>query len=315
LSFWFHGQYGHHLAERNGWANSAGYVKCAHANNFISVYALGLNYYHDSEGLGQQTTDAKSYDMGAGWNVGSAGDNDTCITEEKKEGAFSLVSATDYSCYPSCIKLGQCGRCNWSHCRDDVAFIREIIKKLAADYCIDMSRIYAGGQSNGAMLTHHLYQQLPDTFAAVNPIYGLPLEGYGVGKHGEAMRNSKSLSETAILEFHGRQDQLIPYQGGPSPAETWSWYYVSLREMMTIMSAVHDCKPEATDITKSVVDVCPGAHANFTCFEHQECSSERRVIKCLYDGKHGHYPRADMFGCVSFWFFNQFRRTSPVKQK
>ena len=35
---------------------------------------------------------------------------------------------------------------------DDVAFTRELIKTLKADYCLDPARVYAEGHSNGAFM-------------------------------------------------------------------------------------------------------------------------------------------------------------------
>ena len=46
----------------------------------------------------------------SGWNCGTAADDSTC-----------LVNTTGASCHDSCVRLGRCGRCNWSTCYDECA--------------------------------------------------------------------------------------------------------------------------------------------------------------------------------------------------
>ena len=122
-------------------------------------------------------------DMGTGWNVGTAGDEQTCVNDE--------VTA---DCYASCWEQGKCGSCNWSGCYDERLFVYSIIQAISSVLCIDHSRVYVTGESNGGMLAHYLVQSLPGTFAAVAPWYGLPLLGYGLGAEFELVRDTKNCS-------------------------------------------------------------------------------------------------------------------------
>merc|ERR1719215_2171825 len=138
-------------------------------------------------------------------------------------------------------------------------------------------------------MTHYISQELPNTFAAFSPVFGLPLVGYAVGKSGQLIRNSKALMESAIIEFHDRQDTIIPVNGGPATAPKWIWYYESLDQMMTLWSGIHRCNPEAVEINDQLQEAFK-LHMEFKCFEYKSCESSRRVIKCLYDGWHGKPP-------------------------
>ena len=90
---------------------------------------------------------------------------------------------------------------------DDVAFTRDLLAAIEADHCIDTSRVYATGKSNGAGLAALLACQLPDTFAAVAPVAPALYPGTRTG--------CAEAPPTPILEIHGVADATIPYAGDP----------------------------------------------------------------------------------------------------
>ena len=51
--------------------------------------------------------------------------------------------------------------------RDDLKFIEYVMDQVIANYPVDPTRCYATGQSNGAVMTQFLAQQIPERFAAV----------------------------------------------------------------------------------------------------------------------------------------------------
>lgn len=86
-------------------------------------------------------------DENIAWNVGLLDDgmdsaNDTCF--EDTSGSF---------CYDSCS--GNCSRCSWSTCVDDVNFIKKLIEHIQNDYNIEKRAIFVTGASNGGMMTHY----------------------------------------------------------------------------------------------------------------------------------------------------------------
>ncbi|MER7604372.1 PHB depolymerase family esterase [Nocardioides sp. NPDC127503] len=88
---------------------------------------------------------------------------------------------------------------------DDVAFTSDLLAAIEADHCIDTSRVYATGKSNGAGLAALLACQLPDTFAAVAPVAPALYPGTRV--------SCAEAPPTPILEIHGVADATIPYAG------------------------------------------------------------------------------------------------------
>ena len=55
---------------------------------------------------------------------------------------------------------------------DDVGFIRHLIDLVAEETCIDRSRVYAAGMSNGGYLSHRLGCEASDVIAAIAPVVG-----------------------------------------------------------------------------------------------------------------------------------------------
>jgi polyhydroxybutyrate depolymerase len=55
---------------------------------------------------------------------------------------------------------------------DDVGFTRDMVATIASAYCIDSSRVYATGFSNGAAMVFRLACEAADLFAAFAPVGG-----------------------------------------------------------------------------------------------------------------------------------------------
>jgi len=53
---------------------------------------------------------------------------------------------------------------------DDVAFFREMVEMICADYPVDRERIYVTGHSNGGAMTQMLMREAADVFAAFAPV-------------------------------------------------------------------------------------------------------------------------------------------------
>lgn len=258
------------------------FAEIGRSEGLIAVFPQGMNDSYPGE------------EQGTGWNVGSAGDNQTC--ELKGVGTY-------YGCYTSCRKLQQCGRCNWSTCYDDVLFVSNVIEAVAEEFCVDLDRIYAQGESNGAELVHHLVRELPATFAGISTWYGTPLLGYLLGKNMQLIRGHTELSRTAVLALHGRNDTTIPPEGGVTDG---GWLFEPLRQSTGVWSYVHQCDQTAKPLSTR----WDGGPLNFRCMEHQSCSSGRQVVECMYDGQHGDWPVGDAGDEITLWFLLRFSRGS-----
>ena len=248
---------------------------------FVTVFPQGLDDAVPGGG-----------DLGTGWNVGTAGDDQTCVTDE--------VTA---DCYASCWEQSKCGSCNWSGCYDERLFIYSVIQLISSVLCIDESRVYVTGESNGGMLAHYLVQSLPGTFAAVVPWYGLPLLGYGLGAEFELVRDRTDCRQTAMLQLHGRQDEIMPVAGGVSGGFQPGWIYEPLNKVQQGWAAVHNCDTVASP-THTYWD---GGEKNFACFDYKGCTSGRRIMRCFYDGGHGDRPGEGAADQITVWFLLQYR--------
>ena len=95
---------------------------------------------------------------------------------------------------------------------DDVDFIRAVITKVEGTYRIDRTRVYAVGVSNGAILAYKLACSMADQIVAIASVAGTM-----------ALNGCNPTQAVSILEIHGTNDVLVPYQGGPltpEPEET-----------------------------------------------------------------------------------------------
>ncbi|ETN38030.1 uncharacterized protein HMPREF1541_07653 [Cyphellophora europaea CBS 101466] len=111
----------------------------------------------------------------------------------------------------------------------DTLFVSELLDYLEAALCIDTSRVYATGKSNGGGFTGTL--ACDDTGAGARIAAFAPVSGafYDFGEGGSGCRPSRK--GLPILEFHGDEDETIPYEGGdgaggslPDIGEWVSWW-------------------------------------------------------------------------------------------
>lgn len=90
----------------------------------------------------------------------------------------------------------------------DVQFVADLLDHLESRLCIDTSRIFSMGMSNGAQLSSLLGCRLADRITAIGPIAGVefhePCDGRPV----------------PIMAFHGALDPIVKYSGGGLDAST-----------------------------------------------------------------------------------------------
>jgi polyhydroxybutyrate depolymerase len=84
----------------------------------------------------------------------------------------------------------------------DVAFVAELLDELERDLCIDPSRVYATGASNGGQMSSLLACRLGDRIAAVAPVAGVEFSESCAGP------------PVPVMAFFGSADQVVTYDGG-----------------------------------------------------------------------------------------------------
>jgi polyhydroxybutyrate depolymerase len=98
---------------------------------------------------------------------------------------------------------GYCCGYSLDHKIDDVGFIRALIEDLEKNANIDATRIYATGESNGAMMTYRLGCELSDKIASIAPVAG------ALGDE-----NCRPEYPLPVIIFQGTSDQHVLYGGG-----------------------------------------------------------------------------------------------------
>ncbi len=96
----------------------------------------------------------------------------------------------------------------------DVTFISDLLTHLERAMCIDTSRVFSTGISNGAQLSSLLGCRLPGRITAIAPVEG---EEYLTPCRGRP---------EPILAFHGTADPILPYRGGGLSATAIANLYV-----------------------------------------------------------------------------------------
>ncbi|MBX3221577.1 MAG: dienelactone hydrolase family protein [Labilithrix sp.] len=159
---------------------------------------------------------------------------------------------------------------------DDVGFIRELVEHVASRWCVDRSRIYAMGFSNGAFLAHRLACELPGGLRAIAPV---------AGTLGIAESSCKPPHPTPVLQIHGTEDELVPFAGGSPkiPRGTSFGTFAS---------------PSATTAFWVKANGCGAAGAPYyaegevSCVRHDGCRGGASVGLCTVAGGGHQWPGA-----------------------
>ncbi|MEY4175477.1 MAG: hypothetical protein RI900_2642 [Actinomycetota bacterium] len=85
----------------------------------------------------------------------------------------------------------------------DVKWVSGLLDELESTLCVDSSRIYVTGMSNGAMMTSTLACALSDRIAAAAPVAGIRIPD-----------GCDPAQPVPVVAFHGDQDQFLAYGGG-----------------------------------------------------------------------------------------------------
>lgn len=111
---------------------------------------------------------------------------------------------------------------------DDVNFTRTIIDKLEQELCIDETRIYAAGFSNGGGFMSKLSCEMSDRFAAYVIVAGAMYSPSGECKPPRA---------APLMTIHGDHDHIVPFTGSSlrnlPPIYNWTAWRASVEKCDT----------------------------------------------------------------------------------
>jgi polyhydroxybutyrate depolymerase len=149
---------------------------------------------------------------------------------------------------------------------DDVRYLRELVRELESELCIDKNRVYATGMSNGAIMSYRLACEAPDIFAAVAPVDGA-----------DAFAACKPKRAVPILAFNGTSDLLVRWEG------TWTEDLAPARQTVADWRERNRCSGQPATLYR---------HGDALC-EAPQCAAD--TISCVIDGGGHTWPGAIVF--------------------
>ncbi|MBL8774329.1 MAG: hypothetical protein JNK12_00295 [Acidimicrobiales bacterium] len=93
----------------------------------------------------------------------------------------------------------------------DVVFMEALLDELESELCIDTTKVFSTGQSNGAQMSSVLACQVSDRITAVAPIAGVEFTAE------EGVCDDRPVP---VMAFHGDADPIVTYEGGGLNAAT-----------------------------------------------------------------------------------------------
>jgi polyhydroxybutyrate depolymerase len=152
-----------------------------------------------------------------------------------------------------------CGRSATANV-DDVGFTRAVIADIGERGCIDESRVYATGMSNGGFFSHRLGCEAADVIAAIAPVAGV------LGIEPSECTPARPIP---IMHLHGTGDPLVQVDGGGLAGSA------SVADSTDGWLQRNGCTGEPT------VTFQNGAA---TCETVDDCDGDASVTLCLIEG-------------------------------
>lgn len=268
------------VTQHHGWGVSAsgeekgsGITTYAEKYGYIAVYPQGSNDNTNSGG--------PWYSWNAAGTTLSPNPVATC----------TAAAGTNSYCYTSCESGGRCNdnpQCWWTTCNNEVTptgtgysdvtgFVPSLYNTLESQLCIDTTREFGAGESNGGMFTYQLGVDMASRLAAVVPEFG----SFQLG-HNEAPKTG-----VPILEFHGTKDTTVPANKSASGD---GYFYT------TVQDIYYGGKYNSKGWRSS--NGCSGSPSHYpTSYDGQYslyCVSEGSctggdVVRCSWNGGHNWY--------------------------
>ena len=174
----------------------------------------GLNQYAEEYGYvmvyPQGTWFMASVDGAEPWEV-TSWNHMSDKFDTGPEGPICTEDANRSPCPPEC---GNCGRCGWTSCNDDVGFLRALVDSITTSFRVDADRFFVSGFSNGAMMANRIGCEASELFAAVALIGGRVEPGF----------ECTPTRGLPLLQINGGADEIAPHDGRVSSS---GWFYAS----------------------------------------------------------------------------------------
>ena len=238
----------------------------------------GLNQYAEEYGYvmvyPQSTWFMSSADGGEPWEVTSWNH----ISDGFDTGPAGPICAEDATRYPCPPECGECGRCGWTSCHDDVGFLKNLIDLVVADFAVTEDRIFVAGFSNGAMMANRFGCEAAGRIAAVALIGGRVEPGF----------ECTPSRPIPMLQVNGGQDESVPADGSRSES---GYFFASTTSITKFWTDGAACAADPQSWVSPVVSQ-DEARCTIACAD-----SAAPVIDCLWpEGNHRWPGTADFRG-------------------
>ena len=129
----------------------------------------------------------------------------------------------------------------------DLSFTTDLVNHIKATYCINSKEIFATGMSNGGGFVNTLAcSPNGSDFAAFAPVAGA---FYGDVANG-SFQCQAARPRVPILEIHGSNDSIIPYQGGQASGVALP----AISDWLKRWATRNGCSSSSSGTTQSLVD-------------------------------------------------------------
>eukprot|EP00746_Dinoflagellata_sp_MGD_P129040 gnl/MRDRNA2_/MRDRNA2_63299_c0_seq2.p1 gnl/MRDRNA2_/MRDRNA2_63299_c0~~gnl/MRDRNA2_/MRDRNA2_63299_c0_seq2.p1 ORF type:complete len:538 (+),score=70.55 gnl/MRDRNA2_/MRDRNA2_63299_c0_seq2:153-1616(+) len=225
-------------------------------------------------------------------------------------GPTCTKAASDPSyCYTSCKPCTDNPQCSWTTCDDVVTptgtgtknvngFIPSLYDTLESQLCIDLTREYGAGESNGGMMTYQLGVDLSARLAAIAPQFGSFHMGFC----------ESPAHPVPVIDIHGKKDKTVPANVSLSAD---GYYYTTTAE---IFGGGKYCagwkKSNGCDNRSYQWKTKWDGQDDLWCLS--ECS-KGDVVRCSWSGGHNWYANnAQKNGGLVTTFLLQWTKTSHI---
>ncbi|MFB3077451.1 MAG: PHB depolymerase family esterase, partial [Lysobacterales bacterium] len=188
--------------------------------------------------------------------------------DEGPEGPLCTPDNVKYPCPPEC---GDCGRCAWLSCYDDLGFLEKMFDTIAQDFHADRGRYYLSGFSNGSMMANYVGCAASDWFAAVALVGGRVEPGYQCAP-------TKAIP---LLQINGGRDEVAPNDGRVSGT---GFFYASTKATAAAWEKGTGCTDEPDSWSNAITET-HGLQCVATC-----AGTNKESIDCLWPEGDHHWP-------------------------
>lgn len=165
---------------------------------------------------------------------------------------------------------------------DDVLFIADLLDEIGEQLCIDDSRVFAAGISNGAMMAVRLACDLSDRIAAIAPVAGVYYPPWSPDLDAEA--DCVSVRPVPVVAFHGTADTVVPFRGGPVGLQGFPFTLRDIeQDVMPAWAEQNGCESEPS--LRPVTE-------NVSLLRYEDCDADAAVELYIVDGGRHVWPGA-----------------------